>query len=72
VKTRVETAFLDHERRGENQDVAVAAAASDEDAPVAEGTLHLPRKLRVGELDAEEEAAAADIADRRAPRELVP
>src|SRR6476661_7630788 len=64
VETAGESVLLDHEGRREDQDVAVAAPAPDENAALPQGTVCLHRELGVRltllhDLDPKEEAAAA-------------
>ena len=71
VEAAVEDVLLDHERRREDQDIAVSAAAADEDAVLPQRTPRLPGELGVRELEPEEEAAATDVADGGMPTKLV-
>src|SRR5436305_1295284 len=71
VEATLEDVLLDHERRREDQDVAVTAAATDEDALLAQRPLRLRRELGIrflgAKLEPEEEAATADVADGGVP-----
>src|SRR6185437_16165854 len=75
VETAGESVLLDHEGRREDQDVAVAAPAPDEDTALPQGTLCVHRELVIRltllhDLDPEEETAAAQVADACALAEL--
>src|SRR3954464_9735417 len=78
VEPAVEVLVLDHERRREDQDVAVAAAASDEHPLLAQRALPRCRELGMRlarasiahELEPEKETSAADVPDRGVLGEL--